>query len=180
MRPEIWNPYPYLRIFPSKKKPADFTFFFFSEIFAHQDPFVRLFLPKKWLILQFFRNFFRNWTPFYRSFWPKWDPCLRIFGEKVTHLDNTSLYALTCELPPPPPVTMTVRQYSQESKEMKTWFLMKPISFPNLVGSSFACIYNRLFFIRTGSVPCDREGALRGSWSRPPARQHFSCYFRGW
>ena len=33
-------------------------------------------------------------------FWPKWDPCLRIFGEKVTHLGGTSPHALSYELPP--------------------------------------------------------------------------------
>ena len=33
-------------------------------------------------------------------FGPKWDPWLRIFGEKVTHLGGTSLYALKCEYPP--------------------------------------------------------------------------------
>ena len=43
-----------------------------------------------------------KWAFPLRIFWPKWDPCLRIFGEKVTRLGGTSLYALTCEYPPPP------------------------------------------------------------------------------
>ena len=33
-----------------------------------------------------------------------------IFGEKVTHLGNTSLYALTCEYDPPP----TTSSYATE------------------------------------------------------------------
>ena len=53
VRPKVWNPYPYLRIF-HPQKTADFTVFF--EIFV-KDPFLRVFLPQKWLILHFFRNF---------------------------------------------------------------------------------------------------------------------------
>ena len=34
----------------------------------------------------FFLIFLWNRACFYRFFWPKWNPCLRIFGEKVTHL----------------------------------------------------------------------------------------------
>ena len=45
---------------------------------------------------------FVKWDPLLRIFWPKWDPCSRNFGEKVTHLGNTSLY---CEYHPPPTTT---------------------------------------------------------------------------
>ena len=59
------------------------------------------FLPKKWLICQFFRNFCEMGHSSKIFFGPKLDPYLRIFSEKVTHLGSTSLYALTCEYPPP-------------------------------------------------------------------------------
>ena len=49
--PKFWNPYP---CFPSKT--ADF-YGFFPKIFANRDSFLRVFLPQKCLILQFFRNF---------------------------------------------------------------------------------------------------------------------------
>ena len=76
--PEIQNPYPYLRIFltqrmaDSASKAADFIIFL---------------------------QFLWNGTLFFFFFWPNWDPCLRIFGEKVTHLGSISPYALTCEYP---------------------------------------------------------------------------------
>ena len=77
LRPEVWNPYPYLRCF----------------------------LPQKRLFLPIFRNFCEMGPSSKDSFWPKWDPCQRILGEKVTHLGSTSPYALTCEYPPRlPPV----------------------------------------------------------------------------
>ena len=67
--PEVWNPYPYLRIFSHSKNGWIDSFF---EIFANQDPFLRVFLPQKRLILPFlFANFV------------KWDPALRIFLTKM-------------------------------------------------------------------------------------------------
>ena len=96
VRPEVWNPYPYLRIF-LPQKTADLKLFF--EIFANRDPFLRVFLPQNDWFYHFFA-IFAKWDPLLRIFWPKWDPCLRIFAEKVTHLGGTSPYALTCEYHP--------------------------------------------------------------------------------
>ena len=70
------------------------------EIFANRDPFLRVFLPQTRLILQVFHNFCEMGPSSNNIFLPKWNPCLRIFGEKVTHLGGTSPYALTCEYPP--------------------------------------------------------------------------------
>ena len=44
VRPEVRNPYPYLRIF-LPQKTADLTFFF--KIFPNRDPFLRIFCLKK-------------------------------------------------------------------------------------------------------------------------------------
>ena len=63
VRPKVWNPFPYLRIF-LPQKTADFKGFFFSEIFANRGPFLRVFLPQKWLILHFFLQFLWNGTLF--------------------------------------------------------------------------------------------------------------------
>ena len=68
VRPEIWNPYPYLRIF-LPQKTADLKPFF--EIFANRDPFLRVFLPQN----GWFYNFF--------AIFAKWDPLLRIFLSKM-------------------------------------------------------------------------------------------------
>ena len=66
------------------------SFLKFLQIETH---FYRFFLPLK----------FVKWDPPVWIFWSKWDSCLRIFGEKVTHLGGTSPYALTCEYPFPTP-----------------------------------------------------------------------------
>ena len=48
VRPEVWNPNPYLRIFsPSKNGWIDGGFF--PKFFANQDPFLRVFLPQNLL-----------------------------------------------------------------------------------------------------------------------------------
>ena len=97
VRPEVWNPYPYLRIF-LPQKTADLKLFF--ESFANRDPFLRAFLPQNGWFYHFFA-IFAKWDPLLRIFfWPKWDPCLRILAEKVTHLGGTSPYGLSCEYPP--------------------------------------------------------------------------------
>ena len=54
VRPEVWNPYPYLRIF-LPQKTADLKLFF--EIFRKSGPISKGFSNSKWLILQFFRDF---------------------------------------------------------------------------------------------------------------------------
>ena len=57
--PEVWNPYPYLRIF-LPQKTADLKLFF--EIFANRDPFLRVFLQMADFTI--FSRFLRNGTLF--------------------------------------------------------------------------------------------------------------------
>ena len=68
VRPEVWNPYPYLRIFFHSKNGWIDSFF---EIFANRDPFLRVFCLKNGWFYNFFANFL------------KWDPPPRIFLTKV-------------------------------------------------------------------------------------------------
>ena len=82
--------------------PKNDWFDCFSEIFANWDPFLRVFTSKTAGFSIFF-TILVIWDPLLRIFWPKLNLCLRIFGEKVTHLGSTSPYALTSEYPPPPP-----------------------------------------------------------------------------
>ena len=83
---------------PSKNSWYDFFF----KIFANQDSFLRVFYFKNGRFYHFFCNFCEIGPSSKDLFWSKWDPCLRIFGEKVTHLGSTSQspYVLTCEYPP--------------------------------------------------------------------------------
>ena len=75
--------------FFSLKNWLDYTGFF-SKFFANQDPFLRVFLPQKRLILQFFCKM----GPFsLRIFLTKIEPMSKDFWWKVTHLGSTSLYA---------------------------------------------------------------------------------------
>ena len=60
VRPEVWNPYPYLRIF-LPQKTADLKLFF--EIFANQDPFLRVFYLTM-ADFTIFSRFLRNGTLF--------------------------------------------------------------------------------------------------------------------
>ena len=53
---EVWGPSSETRTHFSPSKTADF-YVFFPKIFANRDSFLRVFLPQKCLILQFFRNF---------------------------------------------------------------------------------------------------------------------------
>ena len=96
VRPEVWNPYPYLRIF-LPQKTADLKLFF--EIFANRSPFLRVFLPQNGWFYHFFA-IFAKWDPLLRIFLIKMGPMSKDFS-KVTHLGGTSPYALTCEYPPP-------------------------------------------------------------------------------
>ena len=51
-------------------------FCFVFKIFANpRDPFLRVLLPQKWLILPFFAIFV-IWDPLLKIFWPKWDTYL--------------------------------------------------------------------------------------------------------
>ena len=55
-----------------------FCFVLFFKIFANlRDPFLRVFLPQKWLILPFFAIFV-IWDLLLKIFWPKWDPYPRM------------------------------------------------------------------------------------------------------
>ena len=86
VRPEVWNPYPYLRIFLPQKNG---WFDGFSEIFANRDPFLRVFLPQKWPILPIFCNFCEmgpsskdfvtKMGPMSKDFWWKSNP----FGRHI-------------------------------------------------------------------------------------------------
>ena len=60
VRPEVWNPYPYLRI-SLPQKTADLKLFF--EIFANRDPFLRVFYLKM-ADFTIFSRFLRNGTLF--------------------------------------------------------------------------------------------------------------------
>ena len=92
------KPLPLSKDFSHSKNGWIDSFLKFSQ---NRDPFLRVFLPQKWLILQFFRKFCEMGHSSKYFFFTKMGPmCLRIFGEKVTHLDGTSPYALTCEYPP--------------------------------------------------------------------------------
>ena len=95
VRPEVWKPNPYLRDFSPSKNGWFYCFF---EIFANWHPFLRVFLPQIRPILQDV-CYFCEMGPSSIFFLFKWDQCLRIFGEKVTHLGSTSPYAWTCEYP---------------------------------------------------------------------------------
>ena len=85
------KPLPISKRFFSCKRMTDFTVF---QNFHKSGPISKGFLPPKWLILLFFQNFCEMGPSSKDFFWPKWDPCLRICGEKVTHLGGTSLFAL--------------------------------------------------------------------------------------
>ena len=90
------KPQPISKDFSQNKPWFDHFFNFFCKL----GPISKGFLPQKWLILQFFAILVK-WDPLSRISLIKMGPCLRIFDEKLTHLGSTSLYALTCEYPPP-------------------------------------------------------------------------------
>ena len=96
MRPEVWNPYAYLRIFLPQKQLIWQSFWNFRQ----WGPISKGFFYLKTADFTMFCNFCEMGPSSKDFFWPKWDPCLRSFGKKVTHLDGTSPYALTCEYPP--------------------------------------------------------------------------------
>ena len=100
VRPKFWNPYPYLRIFLPQKRLIWLFFFFFLQIGTH-------FSTSKTADFTSFCNFCENGSSS-KDVWPKWNPCLRILGEKVTHLGGISPNALTFEYPTPPPRILTI------------------------------------------------------------------------
>ena len=83
VRHEVWNPYPFLRIFIPKKMG------FFFMTYANLDTLLMIFPPSKWLTLFFLT--FKKWDPLLIIFLTKWYLCLKIFCEKITHLHGTSL-----------------------------------------------------------------------------------------
>ena len=114
VQPEIWNPYPYLRIFLaffSVKKQLIWLFFW---NFCKSGPISKGFSTSN--MADF--SILCEMDSLLRIFWPKLDPCLRTFSEKVTHLGGTFLYALTCEYHFPPP-TQTFEFPSPTSKTIK-------------------------------------------------------------
>ena len=94
---EVLNPYPFLRIFSLKK----WLIWQFFQNFCKSEPISKgFFLAQKQLILLFFHCNFGEMQTSLKDFLKiKMDPCTRNFGEKLTHLGGTSLYALICEYP---------------------------------------------------------------------------------
>ena len=88
---------------------ADLTVFFFFKSQIRTQYLGVFYLKNGWFYKVF--TILVKWDPLVRIFWPKWNLCLRILGEKVTHLGSTSPYALTCEYPPPDLHTSHIIQY---------------------------------------------------------------------
>ena len=62
-----------------------------------ETPFLKFFFlppPKKRLILHFFAILVKQWNPLLKIFVTIMGPIVRIFGEKLTHLGDTSLLGL--------------------------------------------------------------------------------------
>ena len=92
VRPEVLNPYPYLRIFFSTKNKNGWINKFF-EIFANRDPLRSFFFFFLFFLFFFFTSKAANFTIFsqilwngtllcgffFFFFWPKWDP----FGRRI-------------------------------------------------------------------------------------------------
>ena len=96
--PEVWNPYPYLRIF-LPQKTADLKLFF--EIFANRDPFLRIFLPQNGWFYHFFA-IFAKWDPLLRIFLTKMGPMSKDFCWKSNPLGRHIPVCLNMWVPPPP------------------------------------------------------------------------------
>ena len=98
VRPEVWNPYPYLRIF-LPQKTADLKLFF--EIFANRDPFLRVFLPQNGWFYHFFA-IFAKWDPLLRIFLTKMGPMSKDFCWKSNPFGRHIPVCLNMWVPPPP------------------------------------------------------------------------------
>ena len=99
VRPEVWNPYPYLRIFLPQKM-ADLKLFF--EIFTNRDPFLRVFLPQNGWFYHFFA-IFAKWDPLLRIFLTKMGPMSKDFCWKSNPFGRHIPVCLNMWVPPPPP-----------------------------------------------------------------------------
>ena len=97
VRPEVWNPYPYLRIF-LPQKTADLKLFF--EIFANRDPFLRVFLPQNGWFYHFFA-IFAKWDPLLRIFLTKMGPMSKDFCWKSNPFGRHIPVCLNMWVPPP-------------------------------------------------------------------------------
>ena len=95
--PEVWNPYPYLRIF-LPQKTADLKLFF--EIFANRDPFLRVFLPQNGWFYHFFA-IFAKWDPLLRIFLTKMGPMSKDFCWKSNPFGRHIPVCLNMWVPPP-------------------------------------------------------------------------------
>ena len=98
VRPEVWNPYPYLRIF-LPQKTADLKLFF--EIFANRDPFLRVFLPQNGWFYNLFA-IFAKWDPLLRIFLSKMGPMSKDFCWKSNPFGRHIPVCLNMWVPPPP------------------------------------------------------------------------------
>ena len=98
VRPEVWNPYPYLRIF-LPQKTADLKLFF--EIFANRDPFLRVFLPQNGWFYHYF-VIFAKWDPLLRIFLTKMGPMSKDFCWKSNPFGRHIPVCLNMWVPPPP------------------------------------------------------------------------------
>ena len=105
VRPEVWNPYPYLRIF-LPQKTADLKLFF--EIFANRDPFLRVFSTSKWLILPFFCNFCEMGPSSKDFFDQKMGPMSKDFCWKSNPFGRHIPVCLNMWVPPPPGLVVDV------------------------------------------------------------------------
>ena len=108
VRPEVWNPYPYLRIF-LPQKTADLKLFF--EIFANRDPFLRVFLPQNGWFYNFFA-IFAKWDPLLRIFLSKMGPMSKDFCWKSNPFGRHIPVCLNMWVPPPPGVLASSQMYT--------------------------------------------------------------------
>ena len=97
VRPEVWNPYPYLRIF-LPQKTADLKLFF--EIFANRDPFLRVFLPQNGWFYHFFFAIFAKWDPLLWIFLTKMGPMSKDFCWKSNPFGRHIPVCLNMWVPP--------------------------------------------------------------------------------
>ena len=100
----------YLKPLPISKdfSPSKNGWFYrvFFPNFCKSGPISKGFSTPKMAGFTFFFALFIKWDPLLRIFWTKMGPMSKDFWWKVTHLGSTSLYALTCEYPPPPPMKL--------------------------------------------------------------------------
>ena len=98
VRPDVWNPYPYLRIFLAQKTGWIDRFF---RNFCKLRPISKGFSTSKMVNFTFFFFKFCEMGPSSKNFFDQNEiHVYRFLVKKVTHLGGIFLYALTCEYPP--------------------------------------------------------------------------------